>query len=364
MSYDLSNVTVMLPMQQGTGWGNCGTQLDMLLRGMGAQSGPHQLGFGVTRIPGVLLSAVGNHEFQYSVPAIGDTNIGYGFIENDILARKYLPLAERLWDGVISGSSWMEDCISDMWGGDIERAVALQGVDPEIFKYLPIGQDQDYFVVGSFGKFEYRKAQDVVIRAMKLFMERHADVKLITAWHNPWPNIVMEFPKWGDAMVDVQNYGDAGTSIRAAVVKSGIPLDRWQDVSPITNHGLATYYRYCDVALFPNRCEAGTNLCLHEALACGLPCIAADATGQQDITRQSDYPCGLLTLRGGTPYVAKQGEVEVGNWVRPCLEEILSNLELAYRKRDDLRQSRLAISEFGGKFTWAKSAEQMASFLY
>ena len=45
---------------------------------------------------------------------------------------------------------------------------------------------RDKFVIFSGGKFEYRKGQDIVIRAVKVMQERHQDVVLINAWVNAW----------------------------------------------------------------------------------------------------------------------------------------------------------------------------------
>ena len=41
-----------------------------------------------------------------------------------------------------------------------------------------------------------------------------------------------------------------------------------------------------DVALFPNRCEGGTNLVAMEALASGVPTILSDNTGHKDLVNR------------------------------------------------------------------------------
>ena len=49
---------------------------------------------------------------------------------------------------------------------------------------------KDRFVIYSAGKFEYRKAQDVVSIAFREFQKRHSDALLIFAWANQWTKIM------------------------------------------------------------------------------------------------------------------------------------------------------------------------------
>ena len=45
---------------------------------------------------------------------------------------------------------------------------------------------KDRFVIFSGGKFELRKGQDIVIRAVKIMQDRHHDVVLVNSWFNAW----------------------------------------------------------------------------------------------------------------------------------------------------------------------------------
>lgn len=354
----LSNVTVALPSGEGFGWGVCGSNLAKHLAEMGATI-MNSPAVGVEPTIGTVLQAVASHEFGYTANIIGYHQIGYGFIENDIIAARYAPFAERLWENIISGSSWMENHLRATFRyRDMTFGTVIQGVDPEIFNYKQANISES-FTVGSFGKFERRKSQDVVIRAMSLFRQRHKEVRLLHSWHNPWPQIVRdEYPQFSIEAIS------SGAAYSDMLVRAGLEgLCHGYSHRSYDAGTMATLYSMCDVALFPNRCEAGTNLCLMEALACGLPCIAANATGHRDLTGHPDYPCEDLNLDGGTTYVEKRGDIELGHWVAPCIDECLSMLEYAYRQRDELRRRRKEMAAFGGLFTWAKSAAKMASLL-
>jgi glycosyltransferase involved in cell wall biosynthesis len=361
----LDNLVVALPSGAGFGWGNCGDQLTKRLVSMGAEKYQPSGLYGIDLHEGNdLVQAISGPELTYTANAIGSCcQIGYGFVESDIIAERYDPIAKRLWDFIISGSSWMAGNMADLgW----DENVVIQGVDTSIFHYngykpSPFKND-DSFVIGSFGKFEYRKAQDVVIKAVKLFQLRHKDVKLITAWGNPWPQTMLSMNQAKDSMIgEVSETQD----FDALLAREGLIPGSWKGYNGSNSPDMmALLYRSCDVALFPNRCEAGQSLMLQEALACGTPAIAANATGMADLVGREDYPCKNLALNGGYDYVANLSGVDVGNWVKPCLEEVVDKLERAYVNRDELQRSRKSIAEFGGQFTWDKSAEQMVKAIY
>jgi hypothetical protein len=87
---------------------------------------------------------------------------------------------------IATGSSW---CTSALKAKGLTNVVTvLQGVDPLSFNDS-FAQKQflaDRFVVFSGGKFEFRKGQDVVLRAYKVLQDRYRDVTLVHAWYTHW----------------------------------------------------------------------------------------------------------------------------------------------------------------------------------
>lgn len=65
-------------------------------------------------------------------------NIGYCFIEDFNLAGKFRDNADHYWEGIVTGSQWCSDGLSDAIGGywHYGRRVhtAVQGVDASLFK--------------------------------------------------------------------------------------------------------------------------------------------------------------------------------------------------------------------------------------
>jgi glycosyltransferase involved in cell wall biosynthesis len=263
---------------------------------------PHTINVGAD----VVLSALSDHTFQYTSDVVGVKNVGYGFIENNIIAPRMAHYANRLWDHIVCGSTWMSDWLESYL--DIPCSVAIQGVNLEQFSYqeaipedqkIPLPYGDNTFVVGSFGKFELRKGQDIVIQAMAIFQQRHPDTCLLYNWHNEWPVYMRHFAWNPHSKIKMMYSLDDDWYRRNEIMFFNHTLEN-NGVSTFINaqlYRIDTAYRHCDVALFPNRCEAGTNLCLMEALACGVPCIATDATGHKDITWDADYPCSDLSYR-------------------------------------------------------------------
>jgi len=91
--------------------------------------------------------------------------------------------------------------------------------------------------------------------------------------------------------------------------------------------------RKVDAALFPNRCEGGTNLVAMEALAMGVPTILTDGTGQRDTVRLAGGGCWPLEgvkATGGPPDAAGV-EVDVAQ-ATAALEAIYLDAASARRR--------------------------------
>lgn len=333
------------------GWGVCVTNLRKAFRELPEFEGSEK----------VVIHAITGPTFEPVRPTVrGDINIGYIFFEEDETVKRYIATAKHLYDAVAVGSRWGCRILEDL-GAPEPRAI-LQGVDHDMFPYSP-RLDDGKFVVFSGGKWEYRKGQDLVVLAMREFMQRHSDVYLQTAWHNPWssslnsmkkwaPDVsphssIMEqqgFPKWYEAMLDM----------------NGLPADRVSDCRHRLQREMVSFYEATDIGLFPNRCEGGTNLVMMEYLATGRPVIATDATGHRDITRGLGH--SWFPLRGKTrPIYDSIGEHKIANWFFTCQSAILDSLEIAYKHRTLLPNMGKHCNRHMQQFTWEKTAQGFAS---
>ena len=252
--------------------------------------------------------------------------IGYCFTEWPIT-----PEAQRnseLYDVLFSGSNWNVQRLAEK---GIKSEVLHQGVDFERFTPQP-ASDRKGFVVFSGGKFEFRKGQDYVIAAMRVFMKEHVDAVLLCSWHNPWPESSQSMNKsW--FIADLAKPFD------------GLPMERVLNLPSMTNEQLPNVYKLAHVGLFPNRCEAGTNLVMSEFMACARPVIATNATGHADV------------LSGPGPMILETGSTDPAGWFNTNIGDILYWLEWCYANRGDVLHERgLQCRQLIEPFIWEKCA--------
>lgn len=363
----IKQIAVALPDNMNTGWGLAGRRITAemgkkaLVNNL-VSTGLLQLDEPV-EIQGNLLQAIqgANCLPQYPHLAVSrkfGAHVGYCFIENDLQMRRYVQNLPRYFDAVVTGSTWAQNCLEqaliEIRNEDVQVFRAIQGVDGDVFRADP-ATDPEWFTVFSGGKWEYRKGQDVVIAAMKVMMERHADVRLVASWWNAWPasansmkaSQLIEYAPWGNT--------NPNADIQVAALKY-LPADRIEFVWETPHPAMVDVYRRCDVAIFPNRCEAGTNLPLMEAAACGVPIIATTAHGHADVARAIGFPLGAM------PFIYSQNGAEIGSWFEPDLDQAIGRLEEAYSIWKNsgclMGYPTRAVTEIA-KFTWDRCAEDM-----
>jgi tetratricopeptide (TPR) repeat protein len=260
---------------------------------------------------GLILHALGN-EFMPDA----DGGVAVIFFETP-LSPEALSRAKR-YDLIITGSTWNEDVLRGH--GVTNVTTVLQGIDPTLFHPAPRrGLFSDRFVIFSGGKAEPRKGQDLVVSAFRIFAKRHPEALLVTAWHSPWPEFA------------------AGMDLDLSAL-----ADQVIDVGQVPNAQMPAILRECDVALFPNRAEGGTNLVAMEAIACGVHTIVSANTGHFDLVKR-----GVSALR-----VQKPSSLCIGG-MDSDVEEMLEKLELAFTSPP--RPAANPIEDL----TWSRTAEQL-----
>ncbi|MEI6213402.1 MAG: glycosyltransferase family 4 protein [Desulfuromonadales bacterium] len=331
---------VSMPRGRAHGWGIAGEYLAKEIASLPA-------------VDGVTLHCISGHDFHPMSPADWNRfNIGYCFFENDIEALRHTRRAAREWDHIVAGSSWCEYQLRI--GGVRHTSTILQGVDPRNFHLQPHRPEDGRFIVFSGGKFEYRKGQDLVIAAMRLFMLRHTDVYLACCWANQWPFSLATMARSPHISFKPSD-DDCMTVLQRTLHENGIPLERVYLAPLVDNTMIQHIYRQTDIGLFPNRCEGGNNMVMCEYMACGRTVIASDATGHADvITTQNAYP-----LTDYSPVVISD---EAGKpsaiWHEASIEELLEKLENAYSNRAVIARKSVFAAKDMKKLLWAKAASE------
>ncbi|MGH8686306.1 MAG: glycosyltransferase family 4 protein [Burkholderiales bacterium] len=317
---------------------------------------------GITRLDAPLLECIaGNEMLPQSANLRGTRTVGYAFFEDNALKPAWIDNARRHFDWIATGSSWCTQVLRDHGLQNVSTVV--QGVDHRVFSSRPDGREflRDRFVVFSGGKLEYRKGQDIAIRAYKVLQDRHKDVLLVNAWFNPFPYSVHTMhasrlirfnpPDSAPSYVDTVN---------AILADNGIDVSRVLTLPPQPSASMARVYANADVGLFPNRCEGGTNLVLMEFMACGGPVIASSVTGHTDVVTRDNAL--LIDASGTTDVRGADGEL-VATWPEPDLDQAIEQLERAYRDRDALAALGARAARDLGAWTWARTADEFLKLL-
>lgn len=281
----------------------------------------------------------------------GATNIGVAVLEDTRIDAATRERARR-YDLLVAGSTWNRALLAD--NGLEPVSTVLQGVDPTLFHPAPRSElFRDRFVVFSGGKIEFRKGQDLVLLAFRAFAERHPEALLVTAWHAPW-SAVAQYPFSNERVPAVPLDAHGRPDIAAWVAANGIAPQNFVDLGAVSNDRMAPLYREADVALFPNRCEAGTNLVAMECMACGVPAILAANTGHLDLIEGEN--CYAL---GRQSQVAPRENLGTEGWGESDSEEILACLEQAWRDRADARERGARGAERLARLSWAATASNL-----
>ncbi|NNE34113.1 MAG: glycosyltransferase family 4 protein, partial [Rhodothermales bacterium] len=214
--------------------------------------------------------------------------------------------SRNIFDRVFTESSWNADILRDR--GFMNVVNWTQGVDTSVFHPAPKrGVFGERFVIYSGGKLEYRKGQDLVVTAFKKFAETHSNALLVVTWYNPWiehARTINYSPHTSPLPVDAAGKAD----VAQWLANQGLARNQFVVIDYVPNAMTPSVLRECDVALFPNRAEGGTNLVAMEALACGVPSILAANTGQLDLV--GDVPCFPLREQAPIPSLSDNYDTE------------------------------------------------------
>ena len=288
-------------------------------------------------------------------PAQGNKNIGVIFFESTEISPEGLARA-REYDLIVTGSSWNKEILEGR--GLTNVANVFQGIDHTVFH--PRAKNdryEDRFVIYSGGKLEYRKAQDVVVAAFREFRKSHPEAFLTFAWDNQWTGILPTIAHSAFTEGHPKITEDNTVLIDEWLIKNGLPQDSFVNLGMLANKDLPDHIAAADMAIFPNRCEPGTNLVAMETMAMGLPCVIAANTGQLDLIDEDNcYP-----LVDQTPVVPYPPYKEVDGWREPTVEETLERMEEIYQDRNEAKRRGGKAAYFLANFSWSNQIDRLLS---
>ncbi|MEE2947623.1 MAG: glycosyltransferase family 4 protein [Verrucomicrobiota bacterium] len=248
---------------------------------------------------------------------------------------------------IFGGSSWNSRVLKDHGLANVDTF--LQGVDLKLFS--PARKlDDEKFVIFSGGKLEYRKGQDIIVAAFREFAETHPDAILAAAWNNPWPESMASIAQSGLVDGVPEETSDGTQGFPEWVGANGVPVNQFHDSGLVPNHLMPKLFSQVDLAVFPNRCEGGTNLVAMEAMACGIPCILSANTGHLDLIE--DDNCYPLQEQGEV--APRAGYAGTKDWGESDVAEVVECFERVYTDRTEARRRGEQATKFMQDWSWEK----------
>jgi glycosyltransferase involved in cell wall biosynthesis len=312
-------------------------------------------------VNGVVLHAIAGNTLISVIPQLkGEKNFGYIFFEENILSKELIENGRRNFDLVIAGSKWNEALLRYYGLNNVETI--LQGIDPSVFNpyYSEKQYFKDKFVIFSGGKFEFRKGQDIVIKAFGYLQDKYKDVILINSWYNLWPHSfqTMKMSKNIHFSIDnicIDSVEDYIHTINKIISDNGIDISNVITLPLMPNIMMAKIYKNTDIGLFPNRCEGGSNLVMMEYMACGKPVIASYNSGHKDVLNEEN---SILLSRMKPVIVKDDRDLNIAIWEEPDIDEVIEKLIWAYHNREELLKIGKKAGKDMSRLTWSETAKR------
>lgn len=221
---------------------------------------------------------------------------------------------------------------------------------------VPLGVDPNYFhpdiKAQRFGPrytflsiFEWseRAGPDVLLRAFAQAFTWRDDVQLVLVITNT------------DRLVDVPREIAALDLLDdmppiAVMYNENIPV--WQ---------MGSLYRAADCFVLPTRGE-GWGLPILEAMACGLPVIATDWSGQTEfLCAEATYPLRVQEL---VPAIARSQSYPGFRWAEPDAAHLVELMRYIYHHQDQARETGARAATYAAaNWTWAHTANKIVERL-
>lgn len=235
--------------------------------------------------------------------------------------------------------------VPSKWQRDVTIA---QGYDPDKIKVVPEGVDVNTFYPekttheltsdGRFkfflaGRWDYRKSTKEIIETFLNTFTNDEPVDLIISVDNPFS---------GDDLETTEN----------RLKHYGLEDDRIKVVHFPSREDYIKILKSCDVFLSCARSE-GWNLPLIEAMACGIPSIYSNCSGQLEFAQDKGIPVNILGEKSANNSSYNHFNNAVGNYYEPDFNHLQLMMMYSYIKYDECKKNALKDSEeIRHKFSW------------
>lgn len=267
-------------------------------------------------------------------------------------------IAYNVWESTLQPQQFFDKLMEfdELWvPSKWQKEVTIkQGYPEDKIKIVPEGVDTSIFYPnpqvkhkltsdGRFkfflaGRWDYRKSTKEIIECFLDTFDKDEPVDLIISVDNPFSN-------------------DGLKTTKERLIKYGLNDERLKILSFPTRTDYIDILKSCDVFLSCARSE-GWNLPLIEAMACGIPSVYSDCSGQLEFASGRGIPVKIIGERPVSDSSYNHFNTGVGNYYEPDFNDLKMKLRDVYvnhekHKRNALNESK-EIKEY---FDWKQISE-------
>lgn len=317
---------------------------------------------------------IASGEPYYTHQVLGrDRSVALFVVETEdfLTPPNFVARFQQLYSKLVVVSHWNRDLmLKKGFPADYVKMV-WQAVNHKVF--FPHQRDKlsmDNFYIFSGGKVEPRKGHDLILPAFAEILHHIPEAVLITAWQ--WDGEKNSKIN-SDAMKlsphpFVFNKETQHISVKETAALYGIPPEKIIELSTLPNGALAEVFRESHCAIYPSRCEGGTNIIAMETIASGVPTIVSDCTGHRDLLtinpllREWSIPAPSLQ---GDPFAhlppSLQPKIKqfIAGWGWPTAESIVQRVLEIYQNYEDSIDNSMTTAMIMGQINWQTQTERL-----
>lgn len=238
-------------------------------------------------------------------------------------------------------SEWQKECSIKQGYPSDKIKVIPEGVDTNI--YFPdsnisheITSDGrfKFFLVG---RWDYRKSTKEIIETFLNTFKKDEPIDLIISVDNPFSN-------------------DNLDSTESRLKHYGINDDRIKILHFPSKEEYVRILKSCHVFLSCSRSE-GWNLPLIESMACGIPSIYSNCSGQLQFAKNKGLPVGIKGELPVSSSTYNHFNENVGNYYEPDFKDLSKTMRFSYENYNEIKKQSILDSIYiRNEFSWDKVA--------
>jgi autotransporter strand-loop-strand O-heptosyltransferase len=252
----------------------------------------------------------------------------------------------KSFDEVWVPSKWQKDCMINQGYDENKIKIVPEGIDSNVFYPEKVDFLDEYkdgrFKFLLFGRWDYRKSTKEIIETFLKTFDKHEPVDLVVSIDNPWGESMDGF-KTTEERLRYYDLNDPRIKIKH------FP----------SREDYVKYMKTGHVFVSCARSE-GWNLPLIEAMACGVPSIYSDCSGQLEFAKGKGFPVkikGEINANSDNYGLFSTSKM-FGNIYEPDFDDLSKVMRNVYDNYDKCKQKAMSDSvSIISDFNWDNVAE-------